>query len=474
MSQKSTKALITLTAVLMLLPIPGLSVTNCIQQNKDFLENACTLCFESRENSFGTCSPYRTDPGCAQSSSSSLTGCNICKPTHYFDGSYCHLITSNAVSSCVRHEDSASNPNCLECTNGIPASNLKSCAAFNTASGAEAPFVANCASGVRSSSGGSARCGVCNNGFAIETTTDKCASTTTTGCWKMTNGVCISCRAWDGYFADGFADTTGRPASCQTQGNQVRNTIGVGAVPANVDAQLTNSSLTEAFPDSFFRTSILREYVEYDGGYISINWKRNFVTNSLDGGLNVRLIEEADLGLAEGEALPYFGSAGTYSNSYRTAELFKCFYFKKMCLIVNDISENNQFSRQELFIFNVANPAQNGVIFKNNEVSQGKYLTSIAPITKSNYVILGFGTESTSSTWSTLNPKVLLRMDYLDTTKQFEYTIPGGNPKIVCHRILYIDYSKFFVASFSRNNGALVYDFTQTTQAPGPSKTIPP
>ena len=137
-----------------------------------------------------------------------------------------------------------------------------------------------------------------------------------------------------------------------------------------------------------------------------------------------------------------------------------------MCLIVDDTkvlqSNREKITRQELFIFNATWPGQNGIIFKNNEVTQGKYISSVLPITKSNYVILGF---TTKAPWTTTSPKVLLRLDYTDTKKQFEYTVPDTTATVSCYKLLYISYSKYFLASFSGNNGVLVYDFTKSSQA---------
>ena len=114
-------------------------------------------------------------------------------------------------------------------------------------------------------------------------------------------------------------------------------------------------------------------------------------------------------------------------------------------------------------MFNTSKATHNGVIYRNFEAQEGKYVTNLLPITKSTYLVLGF---STTEDWKQSNSTVLLRTNYLDTTSQFEYTIPNAEKNVTCFRLLYIEYSNYFVASFSKNNGVLLYDLTQPSKAP--------
>ena len=335
MSKKSTKAFIAVAVLLILLPTPGLSITNCIQQHKTSSTKECSICFESRKNSFGTCSAFRNNPGCIESNSVSPTACTKCKPAYSLNGGVCQVAT-NPINNCVSHVLSPSNPNCQECSNGIPASDLKSCAAFSTASGGDAPFLADCARGVKPSIYGSTRCKVCNNGFAFETSTDKCASTTATGCWRMTNGVCINCRAWDGYFSDGYDDSaSGQPIFCRTLNDQTPwITRGVAKDLADVYAQLTNLSRADILPSSVYTQSSWIGYVDFKDGYLAYNYstffpEKNFITNTTSG-TGFTQVKKASFELNSDQKLPfydYFTNAGIKENN---REIFKCF-FEKRC-----------------------------------------------------------------------------------------------------------------------------------------------
>ena len=469
MESRPSKALIALAALSVLLPIPGLSITDCIKQDKSSSTKSCILCYRSSENDFGSCSPFNNAPNCQQSNSGSSSYCAKCEAGYSLHNRACLQVTT-PIANCLEYQGSGSSQGCYECSNGIPAVGVKSCLTFNDATTAEQPYLGNCASGHRFFSTGPARCAVCNTGYVYESTTQRCVSSTATGCWKATNGACISCRAWEGYFSDGFDESaTGQPVFCRKKEDQTWITKAVGAGSADVNALLTNESLTGLFPRQIYRNTILREFANIKDGYIAVNGTtRNFVTNSASGSGYER-IEESAFGFSSGEKIGYFGYYTLYAGEYRTSELFRCFYEKKMCLMVNDTSVNNaqtgnrEFGYQEVFMFNITNPKHHGVIFKNSEPWKGKYVSNVLPITKSNYVILGF---TTKNPWATSSPKVLLRLDYLDTKKQFEYTIPDTRAEVTCFRLLYIEYSKYFVASFSKNNGALVYDITQSTQAP--------
>ena len=233
----STKALIKLAVLWLLLPPPGLSITNCIELNS---KNECVNCFQSSFNPLKSCTPFKVDKGCSHVKS--LSTCSTCKPSYSYYSSNdqdCQLITANAVFNCVKHKGDPTDPSCIQCSNGIPAPDLKSCLPFSTATSSEQPEVANCAIGERKSTFWTAGCAVCNAGFALELSTDTCASATTTGCWTQENGACTNCRAWDGYFADDLDKSTpGQPVVCKTAATQTWNNIVVAKHSAEVNAQL--------------------------------------------------------------------------------------------------------------------------------------------------------------------------------------------------------------------------------------------
>ena len=470
-NKSSSKVLLALTALSVLLPTPALGITNCLQQAGTVATSGCSMCYQSAPNLMGSCEPYLYDPGCDFATLSGVVpSCFKCKPNYYQPSPFakCQPVT-NGITNCLRHRDkTAADPDCWVCNAKIPASNLKSCDSFATVPSGEQTYVANCAQGYRAGAGTSAKCWACNNGFALESSTDKCASTTTTGCWKQANGKCTACRAWDGYFTDGFdTSVSGNPVVCRTLNDQTPwITRGVAKDSGTQVTGLTNQSRIDIYDQATYSQTAITQYVDLKDGYIAMNdTVKNFAVSKASG-TGFDMIKAFNFGLKE---IPWYKRKDTYTYSTRTWQLFRCFFEKKMCLIVNDSYTTNptsgrgEFDHQGIFAFNVSNPLQNGVIFKNNETMQGKYISSVLSITKSNYIIIGFRTRNP---WTATSPKVLLRLDYTDTKKQFEYSIPDTSAIIDCYKLIYAEYSKFFIASFDKNNGVLIYDITKTTQVP--------
>ena len=134
-----------------------------------------------------------------------------------------------------------------------------------------------------------------------------------------------------------------------------------------------------------------------------------------------------------------------------------------MCAIVSDIRVASFEHVQEVFMFNATKPSSNGVVFRNEGAHGGKYITSILPINNSPYLVIAFGT---STNWAGGELGMLLRLDYFDTERQFTYDVKTAQKGLTCFRTLYIEYTNYFVASFSEDNGVLMYDITQTSKAP--------
>ena len=114
-------------------------------------------------------------------------------------------------------------------------------------------------------------------------------------------------------------------------------------------------------------------------------------------------------------------------------------------------------------MFNATNPTQNGVIFANYWIEEGRYVSNLLPITNSSYGVLGFSTTQrlTSKRWAPL-----LRFDYLNTANQFEYRLNSPSDEVTCYQLLYIEYSYLFAASLSSSNGVLLYDISMPVKTP--------
>ena len=384
------------------------------------------------------------------------------------------------IANCLVAENFGTSIYCHECANGIPTPFLKGCLPWSGASEAEQPSLENCLSGRKEANHLPVRCAVCKDGFAYDTTSEKCVRTTTAGCWKVSNGVCISCRAWDGYFSDGFdIFTTGQPVLCKKLEEHYFEINVVSRDLENINAEVMNMSRTNTIPPEVLtdRQRDLRQYADFKGGFLARALGSDyFITNSTESSGFTEL-SDSNFGLkVENILYPTFYYQFARLSMYQLSELMKCFYYQKMCLIVNNVDEKNsetesyELIRQEVFIFNATNPRMNGVIFRNKEINKGKYISNILPIAKSSYVILAFPPrveKGWTSESEAPTPRILLRLDYLDTKMQFEYTIQDTKPEVRCFKLLYIEYSKYFVASFSKNNGGvLIYDITKSTKTP--------
>ena len=101
--------------------------------------------------------------------------------------------------------------------------------------------------------------------------------------------------------------------------------------------------------------------------------------------------------------------------------------------------------------------------YYNSRAHERKIITNVLPITRSTYAILGF---SKNLNWDQGETTLLRRLDLIERSQLYNYTIPNSEGQITCFRTLYIEYSRYFLASFSGNNGVLAYDMTKTTRAP--------
>ena len=283
------------------------------------------------------------------------------------------------------------------------------------------------------------------------------------GCLEVSQVVCTSCRASSGYFSDGFETTqSGQPVICRTLPQHEWSIHGVREDSNNVLAPIFNRSVEEVFSSSFERYTSLTNYAEFKDGYVVMNGTiKNYTTNTTGGGPYQIL----NFGSNVGEDLPYYDSYSKYTSRDRRPEMFKCFFFSKMCAVVNDlkvdIGPQTDQMVQQVFMFNATKATYNGVIHRNIEARDGKFISNLLPITKSSYLIIGF---STISSWPVNDSTVLLRTNYLETSQQFQYKLPNTYRQISCFRLLYIEYSKYFIASFSEENGVLLYDLTQNSQ----------
>ena len=143
----------------------------------------------------------------------------------------------------------------------------------------------------------------------------------------------------------------------------------------------------------------------------------------------------------------------------------RCFYFSSFCLITYQPYNKSEKTQdgQRLFIFEGRNPLFNGDIYINEFYKDGKLISEAHPITKSSYVIIGF---SSGSLWPLIDSPMLLRIDYLNTDRQFAYELPNKARALTCYYLRYIEYSNYFMAGFTNGNGVLAYDLTKSTKLP--------
>ena len=154
----------------------------------------------------------------------------------------------------------------------------------------------------------------------------------------------------------------------------------------------------------------------------------------------------------------------------------KCFFHKEICLIIDDKEDLDRRTGekslvQEVFIFNASQPEHHGIIFRNIKAEKGKFISNILPITQSSYVIFGF---TTRSPWKSEVDFRLLRIDYFNTSHQFEFDTKFKRARMTCDSLLYIEYTKYFAASFisrganssDSQSDVLLYDLTSSSKSP--------
>ena len=197
----------------------------------------------------------------------------------------------------------------------------------------------------------------------------------------------------------------------------------------------------------------------------------------LQNSLGYRLPKYLNFTIENGTTSPFYRFYKQYTDSWRTHELFRCFYFKDICVILNDregLNGNKKAKKQllqEVFIFNASYTVFHGVIYRNYEAKDGKFVSNVLPIPDSPYLILGF---TTTSSWGSKEDTRLLRVDYSKTNLQFRYNTRWTAKQLSCYSLLYIDYTRYFVASFSSTgakrfnqlNGVMLYDLTSRNQSP--------
>ena len=458
---------------------------NCIKL--DPLKRTCSLCYNSTINDFGGCSSLPSSSNCSVPSPTNSNHCDRCKTGFYRAESTktCHtsVLFSSTLRSCYKasSEIEGGNIACTECTYSFPSIDLNGCLSWSKASPDDAPFLENCLIGDRLTKTSLPHCSVCNDGYALDLTLKKCIKTTHKGCWRTKNSKCLSCRAWNGYFAAEFDAGTGSVV-CKTKDKlNYKEVVTVPNSNCFDKKALVNASIREVLPKEMFEHSSIVNYADFMGGYVMVNWTaEEGYSTSMVGMVTLKEgeseptdfdpeTETASLKFDHGHRrkLPHYSEKVIYSSINRTSEFFKCFYFQKICMILNDMKEDVNGAvhhHQEVFLFNVFDSGQIGVVYVNREAENGNFITNLLPITRSNYLVLGF---SSSSKWTQKNQtKTVLRVDFIDASRQFRYTIPSYEEELTCFRLLYVDYSNYFFASYSGKNGVLMYDLTQTKMPP--------
>ena len=199
---KNLKRIMLLAALWMLLGRPSVAIINCIKQDRNSANQSCSICYNSRVNRFGGCTPNWSTTGCL------LLQSNVNK-TIYAKSHLGYLLNkktcsavSGLITDCLSHiilkkEGQPDEYRCQECSNGIPSPSLRRCLPWSSIENIKGDYyLRNCSVGRRTSSIPSeGRCSVCKPRHAFHKKFNSCFKVPTEGCWEAVNRTCISCRA---------------------------------------------------------------------------------------------------------------------------------------------------------------------------------------------------------------------------------------------------------------------------------------
>ena len=488
---------------------------DCIKQN--FTNKNCTLCYQTYKNHFGSCTPYSiprpTEVVCDISSSNSTSSCLLCNSKYYKSGSRClNVSTPLIIPGCFSHlpTPSTSNPSsthtpgmlCSHCLNGFPNPERTSCLSWDKYTGTT--NLANCevssrqamttkpsapapspSSSTNSNTGNSQSntnpigntqtqptapeptCYRCKKGFSYDLIAKACVASTIQGCWEVSHGKCQSCQAWYGWFSDGLDADTGGVKCLKAEDHPYELIVIPPPARSNIRAQIFNRS--ESIFNKEQREEIedqVETFAEFKDGFFFTDESfsiKQFLSNSAKP-------EKIDLGEDIMPTLTYKYKSGSGKHSRTkngktyTASSIRCFFSNQFCMMIYNPSNNETDTRnsQRLFLFNATNPLYNGDIYINEHYKDGKRMSQTLPIAKSNYIIIGF---STVDSWPIQDPSLLLRLDYLNTDRQFGYKTPSKGRVMSTYYLYYIEYSNYFLAGIT-GNGVLAYDLTKSSVLP--------
>ena len=324
------------------------------------------------------------------------------------------------------------------------------------------------------------QCYRCKQGFSYDLTTKSCVTAPIQGCWETNNGKCQSCEAWNGWFSDGVDSNTGGIKCIKEEDHQIDLIVIPEPLTSDVRAPIFNRS--ENFLNKEQQEDLengIKIFRELSNGFIVADeslYLKQFLETKKDDKTEEEKKEEnkfkqVDFGKDIMPNMTYKQSTGSGRSSSSKEVIsyipgtVRCFFTSSFCLMIyfpyNETTKKQESDR--LFIFNGSNPLYNGDIFINEFKRDGKHLALGLPIVGSSYLILAF---STDSKWPLTDTTMLLRIDYLNTERQFGYELPKKARQLSPFYLYYIEYSNFFLAGFSGGNGVVAYDLTKSSTLP--------
>ena len=433
-----TIKIVTITFVLLgsSFGIPG-----CVRQDQHGLGQRCYRCYNSKPNSFGSCSPLDQAVNCLiwDQAIGSRPKCFKCKPDYFVNKDGACKKRTSTIPNCVNHYTTTSADSiglkCRECTEGYPES--------KTSAQCLKRDLYNCEVGHRYREGYDPAapspeerdetkfkeyigCAVCKQGYTFYQGSYKreCrrSSSSRRGCSQIGNykDKCEECKFLEGYFSDGINRFEGGGLICKKLQDHFWMPKEVKSITNGNQPNLDKKSIFGVLPNLTRFTN----YAEFREGFVAVNGSaQNFYIHQkqTDDKVHARYIEFAR---EVGQTQPYYRFYKNYTFRRRTSELLRC-SSNAICVILDDTESLNERTGekeviQEVFIFNATQPDHNGVIYRNKEARNGKFISNLLPISHSSYTVLGF---STTSTWRDKEDTRLLRVDYFNTSTQFAYSI---------------------------------------------------
>ena len=447
-----------------------LGIRNSVLQ--DLIRGGCSMCYSSTSHRsaefFSNLEEDTTQKGCllVQRLNASASLCLQCRQDFYRVKTKCQRRVEDEpeIKDCFSYfsqKVSKSPILCDECSSGTPTKDLQSCERWPEIETQRPSRFKNCLIGARSWTGEEAFCSLCEKGYSYDPAIKRCIKSKVQGSQLEKSSIWKARKVLEGLKGEGkkkltFSNKTVRSILSTESDSRKRERRlltqqkpKIFTISATWDERkspkISDQSLHSALKIEQQTSFSVSQYADFQGGLILFTKE------------NQAYIKTSKIILEPAKRLKSRSLSSNFD--YK----LKCFYFQKICLRLETKRSNSGL--QNLFLFPVSGDYPQGVIYTQTVVNNDHKISNFLPIQRSSYLILGFSCSYKRQKIGTRD--ALLRLDYLDTRKQFKYRIPNQKQDFSCLSLLYIEYSTYFITSFGgEKNGVLLYDLTQLMRLP--------